>query len=95
MHGLMKNNEIILSIYIVSLEGLGFSTDRNPWEMPYSGTPSLISVPGINGGHRGYFTSIFLCKELSFLALNFKRPEYLHSNPFNSYFIESRSHCGS
>lgn len=59
MCGLMKNNEIILSIYIVSLEGLGYSTDRNPWEM-YSGAPSLISTPGINRTYRGYFMSIFL-----------------------------------
>lgn len=60
MCGLMKNNEIILSIYIVSLEGLGYSTDRNPREMLYSGVPSLISTPGINRTYRGYFTSIFL-----------------------------------
>lgn len=60
MRGLMKNNEIILSTSIVSLQGLSFSTDRNPWKISYSGTPSLIFVPGINRKHKGYFTSIFL-----------------------------------
>lgn len=46
-HGLMKNNEIILSIHVVSLEGLNSSTNRNLWEM-YSETPSVISVAGIS-----------------------------------------------
>lgn len=72
MRGLMKNNEIILSIYIVSLEGLGFSTDRNPWEMSYCGTPTLISVPGINRTHRGYsFHKYIPLKRAFILSLKF------------------------
>lgn len=73
VRGLMKNNEIIWSTSIVSLQGLSFSSDRNPWKIPYSGTPSLIFVPGINRKHKGYFTRIFLWKELSFSVWSFRR----------------------
>lgn len=36
-----------------------------------------------------YFVSVFIWKELSFLALIFKQPKYSHANPFTSYFIVS------
>lgn len=38
-----------------------------------------------------YFMSVFTRKELSFLALIFKQPKYLHANPFTSYCIVSRA----